>query len=230
MCGPNRARRLGLAVDRGGYDRWVTIGKPPSDLRQGVARLANRLREHGPMEWIWSAEYGEKNGRPHIHAMIRSGWLDNRGPWLKEQCRAAGWGRPWIKAGASAGTYAAKAARYSSKEAARSYQTWRALNGSRPWHWSRGYTSGVPMRDWVRQMVPAKDPGPWRLVDARDLPGYRESRERWDASRERYASGLDFEAMASRAAELAQYGDAAALVKRELGAWEFDAAAIGRRW
>src|SRR5688500_2673395 len=93
VCGPSTARRLGVAMDRAGYDRWITLPNPPTDLRQGVARLANRLRENGPMEWIWSAERGEKRGRLHAHAMIRSGWLDNRSEWLREHCRAAGWGR-----------------------------------------------------------------------------------------------------------------------------------------
>lgn len=220
---------MGVAIDRAGYQRWVTIGKPPSDLRQGVARLAHLLRAHGRMEWVWSAEYGEKNGNPHIHAMIRSGWLDNRGQWFKQQCAQAGWGRPWIKAGSSAAKYSAKAARYTSKGAnGEAYQSWLTLNGTRPWHWSRGYTDGVPMRDWVRVHAPAKDPGPWRIVNARDLDGYEASRAAWAARGEQYAKD-HYAAVDAAAAAISERMDGEAYARRELGAWEWERASLEDR-
>lgn len=167
-CGPRKARRHALAFDRAGYDRWLTVTRPPVDLRQGMARLAFELRKVSAMEWAWSAERGEL-GALHVHAVVR-GWVDHRrenarSP-LDRACAQAGFGLvSWIeRASGQAASYTAKAARYSTKASLRedSFQEWLAINGGkRPWHWSRGYTGGVPMRRWVSAQFPQSDPGPW---------------------------------------------------------------------
>lgn len=174
-CGPRRARRLGLALDRAGYDRWLTVTKPPSDLRQGVARLAYELRKLSAMEWAWSSERGDQ-GALHVHAVVR-GWIDHRREGddspLDTACRQAGFGLcSWIeRATGQAASYTAKCASYASKGGrdATTYMAWLAFNGGkRPWHWSRGYTGGVPMRRWVTAQFPQTDPGPWIPTSAPD--------------------------------------------------------------
>lgn len=109
----------------------------------------------------------------HIHAVIRGEYWEARGrnSPMHRECRKAGWGFPAPRRHAGIGTYASKNAVYTSKHRLINYREWRAWNGDvKPWHWSRGYTRGVAMRDWVRAYTPPADPGPWRVVQVRDLP------------------------------------------------------------
>lgn len=174
-CGPRKARRFALALDRAGYDRWLTVTHYPSDLRQGMARLAFELRKGSPMEWAWSAEIGG-NGERHVHAVVR-GWIDHRRhvgqSALDSACKAAGFGTvSWIeKANGQAASYTSKAARYTAKGAVAgaAYAAWLELNGGKkPWHWSRGYMGGVPVREWLKKVLPSSDPGPWVPTSAPD--------------------------------------------------------------
>lgn len=166
-CGPRRARRLARAVDAARYDRWVTLTRAPRDLLQGVRRAAHLLRAEGGWEWCWSAEAGEVSGMVHVHACVRGPYVAQAR--LSVVAQAAGFGAvSWIESGLAgrAGEYTAKAARYTAKGAS-TYRAWVDLNGGkRPWHWSRGYTGGMPMRDFIPYYSPAKDPGPWQRVPA----------------------------------------------------------------
>lgn len=164
-----------MALDRGGYDRWLTLTRPPSDLRQGVARLGYLLRKSSAMEWAWSAEKGEL-GASHVHAVVR-GWIDHRRDGaqstLDRACVDAGFGTvSWIvRADGHAGSYTSKCASYAAKGGRESgvYLDWVDLNGGkRPWHWSRGYTGGVPMRAWIKATLPSDDTGPWVPCSAPD--------------------------------------------------------------
>lgn len=184
-CGPRRARRLARALDRGGYYSTVELTNAPSDARQGAARAAYLCRQAtDAWEWAWTLERGKKTGMVHLHAVVRGSGIDQAD--LCAIARAAGWGVvTWIKKAETAGkaAYASKASYASKAEAG--YPAWLALNGSRPWHWSRGYTGGVPMRDWVRTHAPSSDPGPWVVIPSVHVPDYAEWRE-WlaDAKRE----------------------------------------------
>lgn len=216
-------------MDAAGYDRWVTLTNAPADARQGAARAAHLFRRAvGGFEWIWTLERGEKTGMVHLHGMVRSKYLPQR--LLSELSAKAGWGRNvWIAAGVNtAGGYAAKCAGYAAKGFS-SYPSWRTLNGgARPWHWSRGYTDGTPMREWVAVNAPAKDPGPWRVVPAREIEGYEDRRSSWVEAGERYArDGFEDRCERVDRALEAQAGVAAA--KRDLGAWDLDGAAIEDR-
>jgi hypothetical protein len=105
----------------------------------------------------------------HVHACVRGPYVAQTR--LSVLAQQAGFGAvSWIETGLSgrAGEYTAKAASYGAKQAAR-YEAWRALNGrKRPWHWSRGYTGGMPMRDFIPYYSPSKDPGPWARVPPPD--------------------------------------------------------------
>lgn len=186
-CGPRKAVRLGRALDHAGYDFAFTATRAPADLRQGVARMRHRIAKHGPWEWCWSAERGPKTGMIHVHACVRGSRRSHRVE-LSPAARRAGFGFVWVTAsdGHRFGDYAAKMGRYSAKQLV-DYASWRELNGSRPWHWSRGYTGGVPMREWVPQHAPARDPGPWRVIPARELVAMEELRAAWRADGERRA-------------------------------------------
>lgn len=148
-----------------------------------MARLAFLLRERAPMEWIWSIEAGPKTGMIHVHACVRGAWIDQ--PVLSDLARVAGFGfRAFIQDGRRlAGAYTSKMAAYTTKGANEQYNNWLQLNGgTRPWHWSRRYTAGVPMREWVREHAPPKDAGPWRMVMAHAVPKdarRRQSDEIW---------------------------------------------------
>lgn len=165
VCGPRRARRLARAVDNDGYEYFVTLTRAPRDLLQGVRRAGHLLRAEGGWEWVWTAEAGSDTGMVHIHALVRGERLSQR--FISGVAARSGFGRvSWVeRAGAMrAGAYAAKAARYASKESAR-YLAWRDLNGGkRPWHWSRLYTRGEPMREFIARASPSQDPGPWQRV------------------------------------------------------------------
>lgn len=165
-------------MDAAGYDRFVTVTNAPQDLLQGVARLRHRLAVVGRLEWVWSAEAGTETGMVHVHALVRSPYLPQA--FLSRQARAAGFGAVAdVRAGGeNAGGYASKAASYAAKELSR-YQPWVALNGGRrPWHWSRLYTAGVPMRDWVRLHAPTRDPGPFIMRTQYYVPPV--VREQWE--------------------------------------------------
>lgn len=186
-CGPRKAIRLGRALDNAGYDFCFTATRAPTDLRQGVARLRHRISRHGPWEWCWSAERGPKTGMVHVHACVRGTRRSHRTE-LSPAARRAGWGFVWVttRGERGFGDYARKMGTYSVKQLA-DYPAWRTLNGSRPWHWSRGYTHGVPMRDWTRKHAPARDPGPWRVIPAREAVAMEEHRAGWEARREVWA-------------------------------------------
>lgn len=164
FCGPRKARRYASAIDRDGYERWVTLTRAPRDLRQAVARVAYGVRKVAPWQWAWSAEAGPDTGMVHVHAVVRSGYVHHTD--LRAAARHAGFGPVlWIaQAQGGAARYSAKAAQYSAKESRGGYGEWLALNGGRAWHFSRGYTKGEPVREWVRRLTPAKDPGPWVRV------------------------------------------------------------------
>lgn len=173
-CGPRRARRWGRALDVYGYERWLTLTRPPSDLRQGMARLRHCLAATSPVEWCWSAERSE-GGHEHVHAVVR-GWIDHRRDGgrsvLDRACAAAGWGTvSWLERtpdNGSCGAYAAKCAGYAAKGSRGQYGEWLALNGGkRPWHWSRRYL-GAPARAWLATVLPSTDPGPWVPCSAPD--------------------------------------------------------------
>lgn len=164
VCGPRKARRYASALDRDGYDRWVTLTRAPRDLRQGCARVAYLVRKVAPWQWAWSAEAGQVSGMVHVHAVVRSPYVHHTD--LRSAARQAGFGRVLHIAAAEGGAarYSAKAAQYSAKESRSGYLEWLALNTSRPWHFSRGYTRGEPVREWVRRLTPPRDPGPWARV------------------------------------------------------------------
>lgn len=187
VCGPRKAIRLGRALDSAGYDWCFTATRAPRDLRQGVARLAYLVRKHGPWEWCWSAERGPKTGMIHVHACVRGARRSQRTE-LSPAARRAGFGFVWVttRGGRGFGDYARKMGTYSVKQLA-DYPAWRNLNGSRPWHWSRGYTGGVAMRDWVPKHAPARDPGPWRVIPAREAVATEELRATWELNRETWA-------------------------------------------
>lgn len=228
-CGPRKATRTGAAVDAAGYTRWVTLTNAPADARQGAARAAHLFRRAvGGFEWIWTLERGQKTGMVHLHGMVRSKYLPQR--QLSELAAQAGWGRNvWIAAGVNtAGGYAAKCAGYAAK-GFESYPEWRALNGgARPWHWSRGYTAGTPMREWVAVNAPAKDPGPWRIVNAREIDGYADRVAAWLDATESYARE-GFDVRRDKLEHLQRESDGIALVRLELGAWDFERAALDDR-
>lgn len=188
VCGPRRDRRLARALDRAGYYSTVELTDAPSDARQGAARAAYLIRratDH--WEWAWTLEAGKKTGMVHMHAVVRGSGIDQSD--LCHIARAAGWGYvTWIRKAEAAGKarYATKAS-YAAKADA-GYPARLALNGTRPWHWSRGYTAGVPMRDWVREHAPSSDPGPWVVIPAPHVPGYDEWREWLQEAKERKAA------------------------------------------
>lgn len=104
----------------------------------------------------------------HVHACVRSEYVAQTE--ISVAARHAGFGRVAYVQAAGAGLtaagarYASKAARYTAK-ALNGYPSWLHANGGkRPWHWSRGYTSGTPMREWIQLFAPAQDPGPWSRV------------------------------------------------------------------
>lgn len=167
VCGPRRLRRTARAIDTAGYQFWVTLTRAPSDARQGVARVRYLLAKSAPLEWIWTLERGRKTGMIHAHLCLRATSLDYA--HVSHCARRAGWGRvAWCRrvlVSAHAGQYAAKAA-YAAKGALRP-DAWAehiALNEGRGWHVSRGYTDGMPLRDWVAWYARASDPGPWIWV------------------------------------------------------------------
>lgn len=103
----------------------------------------------------------------HVHAVVR-GWIEHRREGgrsaLDRACAQAGFGRvSWVEnADGHAAAYSAKCAGYAGKLANTAYTDWLLLNGGkRPWHWSRGYTGGAPMRAWIATVLPSSDPGPW---------------------------------------------------------------------
>lgn len=109
----------------------------------------------------------------HIHAVVRGVYWDAKGKNspMHRECRKAGWGFPAPRRHAGVGAYAAKGAVYTTKLRKIDYAGWRTLNGGvKPWHWSRGFTSGLPMRDFVRRYAPSTDLGPWDRIRPRDLP------------------------------------------------------------
>lgn len=178
--------------------------RAPSDLRQGMNRLAHLLRAEGTWEWAYTFERGRKTGMLHSHALIRGGWREDRKGKRTVQARARKAGFGWVSVQAprtdGVGWYAAKAARYAAK-GAKTYLPWLEWNGGkRPWHWSRGFFDGMPARDFVRLWAPSSDPGPWRSVFERDVPRdlfeafHRESQAEYAA---RVASRV-----AARAAEI----------------------------
>lgn len=174
-CGPWIAQRTARAIDARGYTRWITLTRVPRDYRQYMARLAYLIRQEVELEWVWSVEHGPKTGMRHVHAIARAPWIENRRHELTKKSRAAGGGFAWIKLrDASAADYSTKCGSYAAKQAGVGYQVWRGWNGGRVWHWSRGYTEGTPVRDWVRYYAPSDDPGPWETVRARDVPGGRD--------------------------------------------------------
>lgn len=161
VCGPRVASRMARAIDAAGVDRWVTVTRAPSDLRQGVARLRYRLSRSRRWEWAWVAERSPQ-GMIHVHACVRGDYCPQTE--VSRAARHAGFGRVAdirVASTAVAG-YASKVAWYASK--ARLTGGWDEaieLNGGRLWHWSRGYTGGVPVRRWVRHWAPTDDRGPW---------------------------------------------------------------------
>lgn len=94
---------------------------------------------------------------------------------LDRACRQAGFGLvSWIERAeaVTAARYSAKCAGYASKSAGEQglcYAEWIELNGGKkPWHWTRGYTGGVPMRAWLQRVLPSSDAGPWVPTSAPD--------------------------------------------------------------
>jgi len=111
----------------------------------------------------------------HIHAVIRGTYWEARGKNspMHVECRKAGWGFPAPRRHVGVAMYATKGAFYASKTRLIDYSSARLLNGgTKPWHWSQGYTGGVPMRDFMARNAPPKDLGPWRPVLVRDLPWF----------------------------------------------------------
>lgn len=111
----------------------------------------------------------------HLHAVVRADYFPQA--QLSRYAVKGGWGKiAWISDGDHlCGAYSAKCAGYSSK-GVHLYPEWLSLNGTRPWHWSRDYTHGTPMRDWVRACAPPADKGPWRIVPASEVVAMEERR------------------------------------------------------
>lgn len=161
-CGPRRARRYARAIEHAGYERFVTLSRTPANPRAACARLAYLVRRAGyAWETAWIVETGEQTGMRHVHALQRGSYV----PWafLKASCRDAGFlGSPDIRAAKDGQAHYAGKAWYSAKQSAGDYREWLALNGGRRiWHWSRGYTGGVPLRQWVSEHTRGKDEGPF---------------------------------------------------------------------
>lgn len=189
VCGPWLARRTARAIDARGYDRWLTLTRVPTDFRGYMKRLTYLIRREQPYECIWSVEHGPKTGMRHIHACVRAGWIENRGNQLTAKSRAAGGGFVYITLrDGGAADYASKCASYAAKQAGVGYQVWREWNKGRVWRCSRGWTEGVPMRDWVRRYAPSTDKGPWRSIRPHE---FAEGREWQDWVRGMQAAALE---------------------------------------
>jgi hypothetical protein len=101
------------------------------------------------------------HGMVHVHAVVRGDYCPQSE--LSHAARRAGFGRVAdIRAidPAVHGRYASKVAFYATK-ASGGWEGALGLNEGRLWHWSRGYTGGVPLRAWVAHHAPSDDPGPW---------------------------------------------------------------------
>lgn len=152
--------------------------------------------------------------------------MDKR--WLSRRAGEAGWGRI-VHIGEPEGALAGYAmkANYASTKRSMSYDDRLAVHGgTKIWHWSRDYMKPWAAREWVPKHAPARDPGPWILLPARDYPlSAEEARQQ----------AVDDEARAARAWEGSQepYRDAIAsmegirLAKAQLVA--VDVADIGTR-
>lgn len=167
VCGPRRLRKYARAIDSDGYDFFTTLTRAPSDARQGVARVRHLLAQSSPIEWAWTLERGGKTGMIHAHLLVRATQLAYAE--VSRSARRAGWGRvAWTRRvfrATGVASYASKAA-YASKASLRpeAWQEHIALNGGRGWHFSRGFTKPLTVREYVAKHARPGDPGPFVWV------------------------------------------------------------------
>jgi hypothetical protein len=224
---------MAAALDAAGYERCITLTRPPGDAIQAASRFAHSMRrEYDTFEWVWTLEVPPDNPEHvHLHSVVRSRYIPQT--HIVKVARDAGYQEnSWVTAGSGGtGRYMAK---YVSKLAAGSYQGWRTLNGgTRPFHWSRMYTQGIPMRVFVPKHAPARDPGPWERIPAAYVPAYAAWRDEVEETR-RLRAEAALPAIQARARAICAHHDAVAAARDGLDGeivpgGEFAAAARDRR-